>query len=156
MYFFEGLKGFRGSSKLCPSINHVSPILTFSPLWLIIACYGVPTLMIIFDLFEKDHLGPPVNHAKVSGMFLFIPALPPQLPPVSWDPSCITKSHHFLNRVSWRFSIHHFWEVTFRTLRTFWTTIPNASSATEAQSETPRRPVNVPAWTVSWPHDPAH
>ena len=32
IYFLEGLKGFRGSSKLCPSINHVSRILTFSAL----------------------------------------------------------------------------------------------------------------------------
>ena len=70
MYFLEGLKGFRGSSKLCPSINHVSLILTFSPLWLIIACYGVTTLVIIFDLYlYKGQLGLPVNHEKVSVMF---------------------------------------------------------------------------------------
>jgi len=35
------------------------------------------------------------------------------------------------------------------------TTILDPSWAPEARSETLRTPQNVPAWTVSWPHDPA-
>ena len=46
-------------------------------------------------------------------------------------------------------------KVIFRTLRTFWTTIPNPSWALEPWSETLRRPQNVLTWIVSWPHDPA-